>query len=123
MAISGVPVWEAAPHIQTGADGGIHRPWLAEGPQWPPFSSEQNVIGLPRQQEEVAPEPPPALPAPPIQNTKPISFGSHISQEMIDKIVRGDFLDIFSLLNKEIDRAKIKHNDQEKERVRKKNPD
>lgn len=79
-----VNVQGMVPPMQPRVDRGIHRPWVSEGPQWPPtpvMQKESRLAEAPEKEPQVATTEPPA------RTSKPISFGSHISQETIDKIV------------------------------------
>ncbi|KAJ7329210.1 hypothetical protein JRQ81_015384 [Phrynocephalus forsythii] len=58
------------------------------------------------------------------QGNESLPLGYHLSEAMIDKITSGKFVDIFELLNREVDSKELeKLDDKEKERIRKRKPD
>ncbi|KAJ7327329.1 hypothetical protein JRQ81_017088, partial [Phrynocephalus forsythii] len=53
-----------------------------------------------------------------------LPLGDHLSEAMVERIISGKFVDIFELLNREIDAKELeKLDDKEKERIRKCKPD
>lgn len=118
-----MPFLGPAPSTQPRVDSGLHRPWVDLGLRVPDGPTRLVDTEPIRSEERADPEPTKVAEVVAVPVNIAISFGSHISQETIEKIVQGDYIDLFSLLNNEIDPATIKYDDQEKERIKKKKPD